>query len=126
MRRAVLISLALTLALLWLVSPASAKVKLKKVGRFNAPTYVTSAPGTPGILVVEQGGRVVSVDGKKRRAFLNITGLVKSGGEQGLLSLAFPRNYQQSGLFYAYYTGAGGDLTIAEFQRAGRFKANPA
>nr|MBA2522810.1 PQQ-dependent sugar dehydrogenase [Solirubrobacterales bacterium] len=89
------------------------------------PTYVTSAPGTPGILVVEQGGRVVSVDGKKRRSFLNITSVVKSGGEQGLLSLAFPPNYANSGLFYGYYTDPSGNLTVAEFQRASKFKADP-
>ncbi len=126
MRRAVFISLAVTAALLWLTSPASAKLKLKKIGRFNTPTYVTSAPGTPGVLVVEQGGRVVSVDGKKRRVFLNITGLVKSGGEQGLLSLAFPSNYASSGLFYAYYTTDGGAANVvAEFHRASKFKAKP-
>ncbi|MDX6616135.1 MAG: hypothetical protein QOD60_1226 [Solirubrobacterales bacterium] len=125
MKRAVLISLAVTAAVLWATSPASAKVHLKKVGRFSSPTYVTSAPGTPGILVVEQGGRVVSVNGKKRRLFLNIAGLVKAGGEQGLLSLAFPNDYASSGLFYAYYTGSGGDINIAEFHRASTFQADP-
>jgi glucose/arabinose dehydrogenase len=108
-----------------MAAPAPAKVHLKRVGHFQSPTYVTSAPGTPGILVVEQGGRVISANGSKRRVFLNITGLVKSGGEQGLLSIAFPADYASSGLFYAYYTGSGGDINIAEFHRASRFKADP-
>jgi glucose/arabinose dehydrogenase len=124
-KRAAFFALAVTAALFWVTSPASAKVHLKKVGRFSSPTYVTSAPGTPGIFVVEQGGRVVSVDGSKRHVFLNITGLVKSGGEQGLLSIAFPGNYISSGLFYVYYTGGGGDINIAEYHRASRFKADP-
>jgi glucose/arabinose dehydrogenase len=128
-KRATLIALAVTAA--WLAvaaAPAPAKVHLKKVGRFQLPVYVTSAPGTPGILVVEQAGRVVSVTGKKRRVFLDISGFVKSGGsagEQGLLSIAFPANYAASGLFYAFYTGSGGNINIAEFHRGSRFKVNP-
>jgi glucose/arabinose dehydrogenase len=112
-------------ALAWAAAPAPAKVKLKKVGDFDAPTYVTSAPGTPGILVVEQGGKVVSANGAKRRTFLDIGSIVRSGGEQGLLSIAFPRDYRQSGLFYAYYTDLSGDIVIAEFRRASKFQADP-
>jgi glucose/arabinose dehydrogenase len=125
-KRATFITLAVTAA--WLAvaaAPASAKVRLTKVGSFQSPTYVTSAPGTPGIFVVEQAGRVISVNGYKRRRFLNIAPLVTSGGEQGLLSIAFPPNYAASGLFYAFYTGRDGDLHIAEFHRASKFKADP-
>ncbi|MFN2611743.1 MAG: sorbosone dehydrogenase family protein [Solirubrobacterales bacterium] len=107
-------------------APASAKLKLKKVGRFNAPTYVTSAPGTPGVLVVEQGGKVISAEGRRRRIFLDLSPIVRSGGEQGLLSIAFPADYGASGLFYAYYTNADGNIVIAEFRRASRFRADPA
>jgi glucose/arabinose dehydrogenase len=124
---------AACLALLALVlgaaiaSPAAAKLKLKKIGRFDTPTYVTSAPGTPGVFVVEQGGRVISINGKKRRVFLDLRGSVKPGGEQGLLSIAFAPDYSRSGLFYAYFNAAGdGAVTIAEFRRASTFKANPA
>jgi glucose/arabinose dehydrogenase len=124
MRHAVLI--ATLAALLLAAAPAVAKVKLKTIGSFQTPTYVTSAPGTPGVLVVEQEGRVISVNGRKRRLFLDIRGVVKSGGEQGLLSLAFPPDYRSSGLFYGYYTDSNGSLTIAEFRRGSKFHADPA
>jgi glucose/arabinose dehydrogenase len=113
------------IALAWVAAPAPAKVQLKKVGRFDTPTYVTSAPGTPGILVVEQGGKVISASGGKQRTFLDISSTVRSGGEEGLLSIAFPPDYRQSGLFYAYYTNLNGDIVIAELRRASKFAADP-
>ncbi|HEX6587219.1 MAG TPA: PQQ-dependent sugar dehydrogenase [Solirubrobacterales bacterium] len=98
---------------------AKPKVKLKRIGRFKQPVYVTSAPGRSGIFVVEQRGRVRLVQGKKRRTFLNVAGLVRSGGEQGLLSIAFPPDYATSRLLYVYFTNNAGDIEIAEL------RANP-
>jgi glucose/arabinose dehydrogenase len=121
MRRRVGTALALSaltaIALLGIVAAetqAKAGVKLNRIGRFHSPTYVTTAPGVNGILVVEQGGRVRLVQGKHRRTFLNIGGLVSSGGERGLLSVAFPPDYAGSRLLYVYFTNRAGDLEIAE------------
>jgi glucose/arabinose dehydrogenase len=109
---AALAGLLLTLA----PSGADARVKLKRVGRFHSPVYVTVAPDVPGLFVVEQPGRVRLVQGKRRRTFLNIAGQVISGGEQGLLSIAFPPDFATSRLFYAYFTNRAGDNEIDEFQ----------
>lgn len=110
-------------------SPAHAKggVKLKRVGRFNGPTFVTSAPGVQGVLVVEKRGRIRLVQGRRRRTFTNISGSVTSGGERGLLSVAFPRDYASSRLLYVYFTNRAGDIEIAELHADpdGRH-ANPA
>ncbi|HEX2359456.1 MAG TPA: PQQ-dependent sugar dehydrogenase [Solirubrobacterales bacterium] len=103
---------------------ADAKLKLKRVGRFEAPVYVAAAPGSEGLFVVEQAGRIMLVQ-KGKRAFLDIRGQVLSGGEQGLLSVAFPSNYVQSGLFYVYYVTQGGDLAIEEYRRATGKRADP-
>jgi glucose/arabinose dehydrogenase len=46
--------------------------------------------------------------------FLTLTGLT-SGGEQGLLGLAFDPNYTTSGRFYIHYTDANGAITVARF-----------
>jgi hypothetical protein len=91
-------------------------VKLKGIGRFHKPVYVASAPDTSGVFVVEQPGRIKLVQGRSRSTFLNIAGLVRSGGEQGLLSVAFAPNYPTSRLLYIYFTNRAGDEQIAELR----------
>jgi len=101
---------------------ASAKgVALKRIGTFASPVYVTGAPGFPRLIfVVEQAGTVrVMNDGRSlsSRPFLDIRGLVSFGGERGLLSIAFPPDYERSRRFYVYFTDAEGDLRVEEFRR---------
>jgi glucose/arabinose dehydrogenase len=102
-------------------------VRLVPVGRFDAPLYVTSPPGDRSrIMVVEQGGRIMVVrNGRKlARPFLDIRSRVISGGEQGLLSVAFPPDYASSGRFYVYYTDRGAQERIVEFRRASPDRAD--
>ena len=112
-------------------SPARAKpggVGLKKIGEFEAPVYVAGAPGAPRLLfVVEQGGKVVVVKNGKRlaRPFLDLSDEISTGGERGLLSLAFPPDYAASGLFYVYYTDPAGNIRVDEFRRATATRADP-
>ena len=103
-------------------------VALKRIGNFEAPVFVTGAPGYPRLLfVVEQPGRIVVLKNGRRlaRPFLDIRGRVTAGGEQGLLSVAFPPDYRSSGRFYVYYTGAGGAITVDEFRRGSATRALP-
>jgi glucose/arabinose dehydrogenase len=117
-RLTVAIALAAIGALVLNVAFAEAKprVKLKRVGRFHSPTYVTSAPGIPGAVVVERGGRIRLLRGRKRPTFTNIAGLVSTGGERGLLSVAFAPDFASSRLLYVYFTNGAGDLVIAEMR----------
>jgi len=100
-------------------------IALKKVGDFDQPVYVTGAPGFPQLLfVVEQPGRVIVLSGgRKRGAFLDLRSRVGYGGEQGLLSLAFPPDYAQSRRFYAYYTDNAGNIRVDEFKRRSATRA---
>jgi glucose/arabinose dehydrogenase len=88
---------------------------------FAAPTYVTTAPGDPTTLyVVEQPGTIKVVkNGRVVRTFLDIRSRVKSGGEQGLLSMAFHPNYVKNHLFYVDYTDTNGDTRLVQFRSAG-------
>jgi glucose/arabinose dehydrogenase len=95
-------------------------VRLVKVGNFSAPVYVTAPPGDRNrLFVVEQAGRVIVVRGGRKlpRPFLDIRSQVTSGGEQGLLSIAFPPDYASSGRFYVYFTDPAGDQRIVEYRR---------
>jgi glucose/arabinose dehydrogenase len=107
---------------------ASNKVRLVNVGQFDAPLYVTAPPGDRRrIFVVQQAGKIIEVRGGRKQStpFLDITSKVTSGGEQGLLSMAFAPDYAQSGLFYVYYTEKSGTESIWEYHRASADRADP-
>jgi glucose/arabinose dehydrogenase len=108
-------------------SERPAGLALKRIGSFDNPTYVSGAPGFPNLLfVVEQPGKVAVLRGGHRLShpFLDISGLVDFEGERGLLSIAFPPDYAQSGDFYVYYTDRAGNIRVDEFQRASATRAN--
>jgi glucose/arabinose dehydrogenase len=76
---------------------------------------------------VEQGGRIFVIRGGRRldRPFLDIRGQVLSGGEQGLLSLAFAPDYATSRRFYVYFTGRDGRQNVVEYRAASADSADP-
>ena len=78
----------------------------KSSGNLGDALFVTAAPGQPGRLyVVQQSGRIRILErGRMRGTFLDISGLVTAGGEQGLLGLAFHPAYARNGRFFVYYT----------------------
>ena len=81
---------------------------------------MTSAPGDPDTLyVVEQPGTIRIVrNGKIAGTFLDIRSLVVSGGEQGLLSMAFSPHYASNHLFYVSYTNVDGDSRVVRYRSA--------
>jgi glucose/arabinose dehydrogenase len=90
------------------------------VGGLDSPVYVTTAPGDPTTLyVVEQLGTIKIVrNGAVAGTFLDIRSRVKSGGEQGLLSVAFHPQYATNHRFYVDYTDTRGDTRVVEFRSA--------
>jgi glucose/arabinose dehydrogenase len=74
------------------------------------------------IYIVLQGGKIVVFENGRVRAqpFLDIDSQVTSGGEQGLLGLAFHPRYAQNRLFYVQYTDNGGDTRIVEYRSDGQ------
>jgi glucose/arabinose dehydrogenase len=88
----------------------------------DAPLYATAAPGEPNNLyIVEQPGTIlVATNGKLRaKPFLDIRRLVRSGGEQGLLSVAFHPKYRTNHKFYVDYTDLNGDTRVMEYRSNG-------
>ena len=103
-------------------TPRADDVRLETVGSFDQPVYVDQpSSGADGLLfVVEQPGRikVVEMASGNESTFLDIAGKVASGGERGLLSVAFAPDFAQSGLFYVYYTAQGGDIRVEQYRRS--------
>ncbi len=81
------------------------------------PVYLTAPSGDDRLFVVEQPGRVRIVRGGTllSRPFLDITTRVSSGGERGLLSIAFHPDYATNGYLYASYTDLAGDTRIERY-----------
>ncbi len=102
-------------------------VRLLRLGDFNEPTYLTAPRGDRRRFVVERSGTIRVVQGRRvlGRPFLDISDRVTSGGESGLLSMAFARDYSSSRRFYVYYTDQQGFLQIDQF-RAGAGTPNRA
>jgi glucose/arabinose dehydrogenase len=88
----------------------------------NEPVFVGATRSEPGMLyVVEQPGLILVLqDGKLRtQPFLDIRRLVRSGGEQGLLSIAFHPNYAKNHRFFVYFNDRSGDVRVFEFRSNG-------
>ncbi len=102
-------------------SAAAGGVALASVGSFDTPVYLTAPRGEKRLLfVVEQGGtiRVVRAGKKLATPFLDIRSRVISGGEQGLLSMAFAPDYAKTRRFYVNYTDRSGKQRIVEYRRS--------
>jgi glucose/arabinose dehydrogenase len=122
-RLALLLLSAVALLLAGSVTRAHAAptLRLQKVGTFSSPVYAASPKGSPRLFVVERAGRIRILRGGRKlaRPFLDIRSRVKDGyPEQGLLSVAFPRDYAKSRRFYVNYTDNAGYVRLDEYRRS--------
>jgi glucose/arabinose dehydrogenase len=102
-------------------APAARRpVRLLKLGDFDQPTYLTAPRGDRRRFVVEREGTIRIVQGGRvlEQPFLDISDRVMTGGESGLLSMAFARDYASSRRFYVYYTDQQGFIQIDQFRAA--------
>ena len=121
-RLPILVSLA---ALLALLAPTPAQAVTNSISLpiiasgFSQPVQVTNAgDGTNRLFVVERRGTVRVVQGGVVQPgfFMDIrTHVTDSGGEQGLLGLAFHPDFETNRRLFAFYTRNGGDLVVARF-----------
>ena len=91
--------------------PSTGAIRLEAAfgGRtFAAPLGLLQAPDDSSRwYVVEQGGRVLDfseADASPAATFVDITAAVESGGEKGLLGMAFHPRYAANGRVYLSYT----------------------
>jgi len=103
---------------------AEAQVQLRTLvyaSGFSAPIAFVQDPMDQSVqYVVEQGGRirvvrngaVLPVD------FLDVGNVIISGGERGLLGMAFSPDSASSGRFYLNFTNLEGHTVVARFRRS--------
>ncbi|MGZ6329080.1 MAG: PQQ-dependent sugar dehydrogenase [Candidatus Limnocylindrales bacterium] len=110
--------------------PANVHLGVVEVARgLDGPVFATGAgDGSGRLFVVEQAGliRIIGADGKLQTTpFLDIHSRVLSGGEQGLLGLAFHPDYAHNGRFFVDYTASNGDTVVAEYARRDAAHGDP-
>jgi glucose/arabinose dehydrogenase len=99
--------------------PAGLRVTLESVATgLDAPLAIVNAhDGSNRLFVVEQGGRIRIVkDGTLQPApFLDLGGRISSGGERGLLGLAFHPGFPADPRLFVDYTDPNGDTQVSSF-----------
>lgn len=83
----------------------------------NSPTEIAHC-GDDRMFVVEQGGtiKIVNSDGTVNSTpFLNLSSIISTGSERGLLGLAFHPDYANNGFFFVNYTNTSGNTVVARY-----------
>ncbi len=101
------------------IADAQLRTEVVATGFVNPVAFVVD-PGDPSTFyVVEQRGTIRTVRGNTVSPdfFLDLRSSIASGGERGLLGLAFPPDAVESRRFYVNFTDLDGDTVVARFTR---------
>jgi glucose/arabinose dehydrogenase len=120
------ISAALVLALTPVLScadqgpaplPSDLSVEIVASG-LSSPVFLTAPRDDSRLFVVEQTGRIRVIKNGQLLAtpYLNIASKIVSGGERGLLGLAFHPSFATNGFFYVNYTNPSNNTIIERYQ----------
>lgn len=110
--------------------PPDLRLKLVPVASgLEQPIWVTAAPGSDRLFILERKGRIRVVENGDVRLtpFLDLTAEIDWAGERGLLGLAFSPDYAESRRFYVAYTDRQTfDTVIARYESSEDFSSgNP-
>ena len=99
--------------------PVQAQTLDRVADGFEQPVVITHAgDGSERLFVAEQRGVVFIIAGGSvlSEPFLDLRALIRSGGERGLLGLAFHPDYRDNGRLFVHYSDTAGDTVIAEYR----------
>jgi glucose/arabinose dehydrogenase len=101
--------------------PTSTSATLQTVTtNLSFPVFMTGAPAdNVRLFIVEKGGliRIFNRNSSSLTTFLDLSVLISTGGERGLLGMALDPDYSTNGQFYVFYTNTTGDIVIARYLR---------
>lgn len=112
------IYLSIAIAIISLISSAQEFELQQFATGFSSPIGIANA-GDDRLFVIQQGGqiRILNADGTiNQTPFLNVSSIISSGGERGLLGLAFHPDYETNGRFFINYTNSAGNTVIARYE----------
>lgn len=84
----------------------------------QSPVHLTAPSNDPRLFIVEQPGRIRIVhDGQLvATPFLDLRSKISSGGERGLLSVAFHPEYAANGFLFVNYTDRQGNTQVERYR----------
>jgi len=101
--------------------PAATDLTVRLVtANLNSPVFMTAPPNDSNrLFVIEKQGliRIFNVGNSSLTTFLDLSNLVSTNGERGLLGMAFDAQYAANRQFYVFYTDLSGDIVIARYRR---------
>jgi glucose/arabinose dehydrogenase len=104
------------------VTPAMAQLRATlAVSGLTRPLGFVQDPTDPTVqFVLEQAGRVRPIKGGVLQSadFVDLRGTIASGGERGLLGLAFAPDYATSGRVFVCFTDRNGHIVVARLKRS--------
>jgi glucose/arabinose dehydrogenase len=101
--------------------PANVGFRELITGLSQPVSIANAGDGDGRLFIVERIGRIriFKNDALLPAPFLDLQSIVNStGGEQGLLALAFHPNYGMNGQFYTLFTNQDGSLVLSRFTRS--------
>src|SRR5918995_4874439 len=108
---------AVLLAMVPLQAPATIRAVTIASGLQSPVAFVQDPSDTSVFFAVEQAGRIRIVrKGAVIGDFLDLRSAIASGGERGLLGLAFPPDAPATGRLYVNFTDRNGDTVVARFR----------
>src|SRR5690349_4611676 len=118
-RAAAVVSLSILLMCLSLPAQAQVRTQVVAAGLSNPVAFVMDPLDHSTFYVVEQRGTVRTLrNGTLLPAFfLDIRSAISSGGERGLLGMAFAPDHAASRRFYVNFTNPDGHTVIARYTR---------
>lgn len=103
-------------------SPAGMDLTLTTVASGLAqPVFVDAPAGDDRLFIAEKGGRIRILSGGQLLAtpFLDLSALVSTDGERGLLGMEFHPDYAANGRFFVHYTDGNGSNRVVEYAVSG-------
>jgi hypothetical protein len=93
-------------------------VRLASIAQgLDSPVFATAPAGDPRLFIVEQTGRIlIFADGAvQREPFVDLSGSISTGGERGLLGLAFHPDFASNGRFFVNFTDPDGNTQVVGY-----------
>ena len=118
-------SKSLLLCILFLLIPpgvwAAPNIGLKPIViGLSSPVAITHAgDGSGRLFITLKGGKTIIYDGSKvlPEPFIDLSSLVSTNSERGLLSIAFHPSYESNGFVFVDYTDTDGNTVISGLLR---------